>query len=90
MEVVQDSTLAVGNEQRYGGGAIKAISGSSVHRICSGQVILDPSSALKELVENSVDACCTKIEVKLKEYGLECEAPSAHSTLRKIVFCFAY
>ena len=55
------------------GGAIKAISGASVHRICSGQVILDPSSALKELVENSVDSGCTKIEVKLKEYGLECE-----------------
>lgn len=55
------------------GGAIKAISQGSVHRICSGQVILDPSSALKELVENSVDAGCSKIEVKLKEYGLECE-----------------
>jgi phosphoglycerate-specific signal transduction histidine kinase len=36
------------------------------------QVILDPSSALKELVENSVDAGATKIEVRLREFGLEC------------------
>ncbi|EKX51491.1 Pms1 mismatch repair mutL [Guillardia theta CCMP2712] len=50
---------------------IKAIDASSVHRICSGQVILDPSSALKEVVENAVDAGATKVDVKLKDYGLE-------------------
>jgi DNA mismatch repair protein PMS2 len=50
---------------------IKAIDATSVHKICSGQVILDPSSALKELVENALDAGASKIEVRLKECGLD-------------------
>lgn len=50
---------------------IKPISKADVHRICSGQVILDLSSAVKELVENSLDAGASSIEVKLKEYGGE-------------------
>lgn len=50
---------------------IKAINKAVVHRICSGQVILDLSSAVKELVENSLDAGATSIEISLKEYGEE-------------------
>ncbi|KAG0480521.1 hypothetical protein HPP92_011379 [Vanilla planifolia] len=50
---------------------IKAISKVAVHRICSGQVILDLSSAVKELVENSLDAGASYIEISLKEYGEE-------------------
>ncbi|GKB56203.1 DNA mismatch repair protein PMS1 isoform X2 [Tanacetum coccineum] len=48
---------------------IKPINKSAIHRICSGQVILDLPSAVKELVENSLDAGATCIEVSLKEYG---------------------
>ena len=59
------------NMEKMQGKNIKAIDASSVHRICSGQVILDPSSALKEVVENAVDAGATKVDVKLKDYGLE-------------------
>ncbi|KAK9825372.1 hypothetical protein WJX81_005933 [Elliptochloris bilobata] len=51
--------------------AIKPIDRGSVHRICSGQVILDLGTAVKELVENSLDAGATNIEVRLKEYGSE-------------------
>ncbi|KAI4349649.1 hypothetical protein L6164_010213 [Bauhinia variegata] len=50
---------------------IKAIDKGVVHRICAGQVILDLSSAVKELVENSLDAGATSIEIALKEYGEE-------------------
>ncbi|KAJ9696489.1 hypothetical protein PVL29_008622 [Vitis rotundifolia] len=50
---------------------IRAINKGAVHRICSGQVILDLSSAVKELVENSLDAGATSIEIALKEYGQE-------------------
>ncbi|CAA3009783.1 DNA mismatch repair PMS1 [Olea europaea subsp. europaea] len=50
---------------------IKPINKAVVHRICAGQVILDLSSAVKELVENSLDAGATSIEIALKEYGEE-------------------
>ncbi|XP_040922852.1 mismatch repair endonuclease PMS2 isoform X2 [Toxotes jaculatrix] len=52
-------------------GAIKAIDKHSVHQICSGQVVLSLATAVKELVENSIDAGATNIEVKLKECGTE-------------------
>uniref|UniRef100_A0A1D1YJX7 Mismatch repair endonuclease PMS2 n=1 Tax=Anthurium amnicola TaxID=1678845 RepID=A0A1D1YJX7_9ARAE len=51
---------------------IKAIAKGVIHRVCSGQVILDLSAAVKELVENSLDAGATSIEISLKEYGEEC------------------
>ncbi|CDP03504.1 unnamed protein product [Coffea canephora] len=50
---------------------IRPINKGVVHRICSGQVILDLSSAVKELVENSLDAGATSIEIALKDYGEE-------------------
>ncbi|VVB07009.1 unnamed protein product [Arabis nemorensis] len=50
---------------------IRPINRSVVHRICSGQVILDLSSAIKELVENSLDAGATSIEINLRDYGEE-------------------
>eukprot|EP00250_Pteridium_aquilinum_P031931 c44604_g1_i1 orf=183-524(+) len=58
-------------EAAKGGVVIKPIDKASVHRICSGQVILDLSMAVKELVENSLDAGSTSIEIKLKDYGAE-------------------
>ncbi|XP_010422584.1 PREDICTED: DNA mismatch repair protein PMS1 [Camelina sativa] len=48
---------------------IRPINRNVVHRICSGQVILDLSSAVKELVENSLDAGATSIEINLRDYG---------------------
>ncbi|XP_069839929.1 mismatch repair endonuclease PMS2 [Dendropsophus ebraccatus] len=51
--------------------AIKPIDRKSVHQICSGQVVLSLATAVKELVENSIDAGATSIDIKLKEYGAE-------------------
>lgn len=42
---------------------IQAIDKGVVHRICSGQVILDLATAVKELVENALDAGATTVEV---------------------------
>lgn len=42
---------------------IKAIDKGVVHRICSGQVILDLATAVKEIVENALDAKATTVEV---------------------------
>lgn len=44
---------------------IRAIDKGVVHRICSGQVILDLATAVKELVENAVDAGASTVEVNL-------------------------
>ena len=50
---------------------IQAIEAKSVHQIQSGQVIVDLCSVVKELVENSLDASATSIEVRFKNNGLE-------------------
>jgi DNA mismatch repair protein PMS2 len=49
---------------------IRHIDSNCIHKICSGQVISDLASAVKELVENSLDAEATVIEIKLKDMGL--------------------
>ncbi|EGX94660.1 DNA mismatch repair protein PMS1 [Cordyceps militaris CM01] len=50
---------------------IKQIDGRSIHQIQSGQVIVDLCSVVKELVENSVDAGATTLDVRFKNQGLD-------------------
>ncbi|XP_050526436.1 mismatch repair endonuclease PMS2 isoform X2 [Daktulosphaira vitifoliae] len=49
--------------------AIKPISKLDIHKICSGQVVLNLATAVKELIENSLDAKSLFVEIKLKEFG---------------------
>ncbi|KAI8273913.1 hypothetical protein K4K60_010239 [Colletotrichum sp. SAR11_57] len=51
--------------------AIKAIDGRTVHQIQSGQVIVDLCSVVKELVENSIDAGASSVDVRFKNQGLD-------------------
>ncbi|KAI9010979.1 hypothetical protein CLU79DRAFT_822432 [Phycomyces nitens] len=50
---------------------LTAIDKQSIHKICSGQVVVDLSMAAKELLENSIDAEATNIELRFKQNGLE-------------------
>ena len=50
---------------------IRRVNKETVHKICSSQVILNLAIGVKELVENSVDAKSTVIEVRIKNYGLD-------------------
>ncbi|KAI9479917.1 ATP-binding mismatch repair protein [Coemansia sp. RSA 989] len=49
---------------------MQQIKQDTVHRLCAGQVIVDLGTSVKELVENSLDAGSTLIDIKLKDSGL--------------------
>lgn len=48
---------------------IKSLDQGTIHRICSGQVIINLANAVKELIENSLDAGSKTVEIRLKNYG---------------------
>ncbi|KAJ1958594.1 ATP-binding mismatch repair protein [Linderina pennispora] len=53
-----------------GSGEMLPIGKDTVHRLCSGQVIVDLATAVKELLENSLDSGATSVEIRLKDNGL--------------------
>ncbi|KAF4519896.1 hypothetical protein B566_EDAN008272 [Ephemera danica] len=50
---------------------IRSLSPSIAQRMCANQVIGTLAAALKELLENSLDAGATSIHLRLKEYGMD-------------------
>jgi len=58
-------------------GSIRAIDSHSVHRITSGQVVIDLQTAVKELVENSLDARATNIGAPRPQVTPVCTADAS-------------
>ncbi|KAF7988329.1 hypothetical protein HCN44_000902 [Aphidius gifuensis] len=65
---VNDEPVATQEESKK----INVINKETVHKICSGQVVLDLAVAIKELVENSLDSGATSVDVKLIDHGKSC------------------